>query len=123
MSQWILIDAQDQSVGRLATKIATILRGKDDPAFAPNRDPKRHVVVINCDGLPISDRRGEESVYRHTGYIGNLKEMKKKDLARTTLLERAVRGMLPRNTLGSTIFKRLHCYAGTEHPYNGQING
>ncbi len=123
MSQkWIQIDATGQNIGRLSTSIATKLMGKDLVDYAPNKDAGRSIVVINCAALPISERRGMELKYRHSGYLGNLKETKKKDIPGSKLLSEAVRGMLPKNKLGSTLLKRLHCYQGNEHPYQGQIN-
>lgn len=121
-SSWMETDASGQSLGRLATKIAGLLIGKDEITYAPHRDNGRHVVVVNCSALKISERRGAESAYRHSGYIGNLKETKKRLIAPTVLMSEAVRGMLPKNKLGTTMLRRLHCFAGKKHPYEGQIH-
>lgn len=122
MSEWIKLDAADQSIGRLATQIATLLMGKDQVEYARNRDNGRHIVVVNCAGLKISDRRATEVKYRHSGYLGNLKETKKGEIAPEILLSEAVRGMVPKNKLGVQMLKRLHCFNQEDHPYKGQIN-
>lgn len=122
MSEWIKLDATDQSVGRLATQIASMLMGKDQVEYARNRNNGRQIVVVNCAKLKLSDRRAAELKYRHTGYLGNLKETKKGEIAPEVRLSEAVRGMVPKNKLGVAMMKRLHCVSEQDHPYKGQIN-
>jgi large subunit ribosomal protein L13 len=123
MSQsWIEIDAAGQSVGRIATQVSTLLMGKDEVAYARNRDAGRNIVVLNCAQLRLSERRGSELKYRHSGYLGNLKETKKRDIAPSKLMSEAVRGMMPKNKLSAALLKRLHCVNEQDHPYKGQTN-
>ena len=119
---WIEIDATDQSVGRVATKVAGLLMGKDEVAYARNRDAGRNIVIINCAKLRQTERRGSELKYRHSGYLGNLKETKKRDISPSKLMSEAVRGMLPQNKLSRELLKRLHCVNTEEHPYKGQTH-
>ena len=121
---WVLIDAEGAILGRLATQIAAILRGKNKPQFTPNSDCGDFVVVINADKVQLSGNKADHKVYyRHTGYNGGLKA----ESFRTAMekhpeqvIERAVRGMLPKNTLGRKQLTKLKVYAGTEHPHAAQ---
>ena len=118
---WYKIDAKDQILGRLATKIAVLLRGKDKPSFALNLDCGDFVVVLNTDKVVLTGRKSEQKrYYSHSGYLGNLKtetvqDMNKKDP--TAILRIAVRGMLPKNRLQDSFMKRLKLVAGEEHTF------
>ena len=118
---WYLIDADGKILGRIATEIATLLRGKNTADFAPNRDDGNFVVVTNADKVILTGRKEEQKrYYRHTGYLGNLKtatvaDLRKKDP--TEILRQAVSGMLPHNRLQKVFMKRLKLYIGKEHPH------
>ncbi|MBS7158778.1 MAG: 50S ribosomal protein L13 [Collinsella phocaeensis] len=121
---WVLIDAEGAVLGRLATQIAMILRGKNKPQFTPNSDCGDFVVVINADKVQLTGNKADQKVYyRHSGYNGGLKAesfrvaMEKHP---EQVIERAVRGMLPKTTLGRAQLKKLKVYAGAEHPHAAQ---
>ena len=121
---WVLIDAEGAVLGRLATQIAMILRGKNKPQFTPNSDCGDFVVVINADKVQVTGNKADQKVYyRHSGYNGGLKAesfrvaMEKHP---EQVIERAVRGMLPKTTLGRAQLKKLKVYAGAEHPHAAQ---
>jgi large subunit ribosomal protein L13 len=122
--KWFLVDAQDQVLGRLATRVATILRGKHKATFAPHVDVGDHVVVINADKVHLTGRKMTDKMYRwHTGYIGGLREISAERMLRThpeRVIEWAVQGMLPKGRLGRAMFKKLKVYRGTEHPHAAQ---
>ena len=122
--KWVLIDAKDQIVGRLATKIASILRGKENPSFNTHNDTGDFVVVVNADQIKFTgDKELKEVYYRHTGFVGGLKAKKKSDILSAKpelVLERAVKGMLPHNTLGRAQLSKLKIYNGSEHPHTAQ---
>jgi large subunit ribosomal protein L13 len=122
--KWILVDAADQNLGRLASKIAQVLRGKHKPTFSPHLDGGDYVVVINADKIAVTGRKLDDKMYyRHTGYPGGIRETNLRGLlARhpTHALKFAVRGMLPKNRLGRRIIKKLKIYAGPEHPHQAQ---
>ena len=121
---WYVIDAEDMVLGRLASQIAMILRGKNKPTFTPHVDCGDFVIVINADKIRLTGRKLDQKVYRyHTGYPGGLKEIpyrklmeKKSDFA----LKEAVRRMLPKGPLGYKELKKLHVYTGAEHPHTAQ---
>lgn len=121
---WVIIDAQSQVLGRLASEIAKVIRGKNKPSFTPNVDCGDNVIVINSDKVRMTGRKMDEKVYtRHTGYPGGqrfttARQMKAK--SSTLLVEHAVRGMLPKNRLGRQLFKNLYIYPGAEHPHAAQ---
>lgn len=121
---WFLVDAKDKLVGRLAASIADILRGKNKPTFTPHVDTGDYVVVINSDELAISgNKASQKKYYRHTGYPGGIKcvdfaTLKKKNSP--AILKKAVRGMLPKNILGSHMLKKLKVYPGNQHPHEAQ---
>ena len=112
--KWYLIDAEGLVLGRLASQIAMILRGKNKPTYLPNQDLGDYVVVINTDKMVLTGKKLEQKLYRHhTGYAGNLKEMQYKDLMAKDspkALELAVKGMMPKNNLGREMLKKLHAY-------------
>lgn len=118
---WYLVDADGKILGRIATEIATLLRGKNTAEFAPNRDDGNFVVVTNADKVVLTGRKEDQKrYYRHTGYLGHLKtatvaDLRKKDP--TEMLRQAVSGMLPKNRLQQVFMKRLKLYAGSEHPH------
>lgn len=122
--QWHLVDADGKTLGRLATEVARRLRGKHKPEYTPNVDTGDYVVVINADKIHVTGRKMADKVYyRHTGYIGNLKSITlEKQLAKRpeTVIELAVKGMMPRGPLGRGMLKKLKVYSGGEHPHSAQ---
>ena len=122
--QWMLVDAADQVLGRLATRVASILRGKHKPTFAPHLDVGDHVIVINAEKVHLTGKKLRDKQYRwHTGYIGGLKEVSAETMLRThpdRVIEWAVEGMLPKNRLGRAMAKKLKVYRGAEHPHEAQ---
>ncbi len=121
---WYVVDAEGQTLGRLASSVATILKGKHKPIYSPAVDCGDFVVVVNADKIAVTGRRLEQKkYYRHSLYIGGLKEVSLRDQLQQhpeRVIESAVRGMLPKNTLGRKMFKKLKVYAGTEHPHQAQ---
>ncbi|GIS33274.1 MAG: 50S ribosomal protein L13 [Gammaproteobacteria bacterium] len=121
---WILIDAKDKTLGRLATKIAIRLRGKHKPEFSPNADLGDYVVVINSDFVNITgDKLKQKKYYRHTGFPGGIKEKSLGKVLEETseeAIRSAVKGMLPKNKLGRQILKKLKVYKDDTHPHNSQ---
>ena len=123
-SEWLLIDAQDQVLGRVASKAAHILRGKHKPTYTPHVDTGDFVVIINADKIRVTGKKlTDKEYYRHSGYPGGLKcetfeEAMEKHPER--VIEHAVKGMLPKNTLGRAMAKKLKVYAGAEHPHMAQ---
>src|SRR6267142_2758879 len=114
--KWYVVDAKGQVLGRLATQVATILRGKHKTTFAPHLDVGDHVVVLNAAKVHLTGRKLKDKRYRwHTGYIGGLK-----DVSAEQMLEWAVQGMLPKNRLGRAMAKKLKVYRGEEHPHSAQ---
>ncbi len=121
---WYVVDAEGQTLGRLASSVASILKGKHKPIYSPAVDCGDFVVVVNADKIAVTGRRLEQKkYYRHSLYIGGLKEISLRDQLQQhpeRVVESAVRGMLPKNTLGRKMFKKLKVYAGTEHPHQAQ---
>jgi large subunit ribosomal protein L13 len=122
--KWFVVDAEGQVLGRLATRVATVLRGKHKPTFTPHLDVGDHVVVINAEKVQLTGRKLKDKQYRwHTGYIGGLKEVSAETMLRThpdRVIEWAVEGMLPKNRLGRAMAKKLKVYRGAEHPHGAQ---
>ena len=122
--KWYVVDAEGQVLGRLATRVATVLRGKHKPTFSPHLDVGDHVVVINAAKVQLTGRKLKNKQYRwHTGYIGGLKEVNAETMLRThpdRVIEWAVEGMLPKNRLGRAMAKKLKVYRGAEHPHDAQ---
>jgi large subunit ribosomal protein L13 len=122
--KWYLVDAQDKVLGRLATRVATILRGKHKPYYTPHLDVGDHVVVVNAEKVHLTGRKLTDKVYRwHTGYIGHLREVSAEKMLRThpeRVIEWAVQGMLPKGRLGRAMAKKLKVYRGPEHPHAAQ---
>jgi large subunit ribosomal protein L13 len=122
--QWYVIDATDVVLGRLATQVATLLRGKHKPIFAPNVDTGDFVIVINADKVALTGNKLEQKkAYRHSGYPGGLRAMSYRELMEKRpdrAVEKAVKGMLPKNSLGRKMVKKLKVYAGSDHPHLAQ---
>lgn len=122
--KWYVIDAADQRLGRLATEIAMILRGKNKPTYTPHMDTGDFVVVINADKVAVTGRKPSQKLYRrHSGRPGGMKTETFNQLqARIPerIIEKAVKGMLPKNTLGRKLFTKLKVYAGSDHPHAAQ---
>ena len=122
--EWCVVDATDKTLGRLATELAHRLRGKHKPEFTPNMDTGDHMVVINAEKIKVTGNKLEDKMYyHHTGYIGNLKSINLGKLLEQhpeRVLQKAVKGMLPRNPLGRAVFRKLHVYAGPDHPHAAQ---
>lgn len=122
--QWLLVDAEGQTLGRLASKIAKLLRGKHKPNFTPHVDCGDNIVVINAEKVTLSGNKWDEKTYsRYTGYPGGqrfttAKELLEKNPGR--IVEKAVKGMLPKNKLGADLFRNLKVYVGTEHDQEAQ---
>ena len=122
--KWYVVDAGGKPLGRVASQVAAILRGKNKPIFTPNVDCGDYVIVINCDKVILTGKKLEKKFYRyHTGHIGGLKEVsykkimeEKSDMA----MQLAVKGMLPKNSLGRTMLKKLRVYKGAEHNHAAQ---
>ncbi len=121
---WYLVNAEGQTLGRLASQIASRLRGKHKPEYTPHVDTGDYIVVVNAEKIHVTGRKLKDKMYyKHTGYIGNLKKESLEHLmqrAPEKALERAVKGMLPRNPLGRQMFKKLRVFSGTEHPHQAQ---
>ena len=122
--EWLLIDAEGQSLGRLASKVAKLLRGKHKPNFTPHADCGDFVVVVNSDKINLTGKKWSEKVYeRYTGFPGGQRSVTAEQVHEknaTRLVERAVKGMLPKNKLGRAILKNLRVYEGTEHQQEAQ---
>ena len=124
--QWHTIDASDEVLGRLATRIATLLMGKHKPMFCRNLDVGDFVVVTNADKVKVTgDKARQKMYYRHSGYPGGLKSTSLEKMMQThptRVIEHAVKGMLPRNKLSAGMMKRLKVYVGDSHPHQGQVS-
>jgi large subunit ribosomal protein L13 len=122
--QWYVIDATDVVLGRLASQVATLLRGKHKPIFAPHVDTGDFVIVVNADKIVLTGNKLEQKkAYRHSGYPGGLRSVSYSELMEKRpdrAVEKAVRGMLPKNSLGRKMAKKLKVYAGAEHPHQAQ---
>ena len=122
--EWCVVDATDKTLGRLATELAHRLRGKHKPTFTPNMDTGDHMIVVNAEKIKVTGKKLDDKIYyRHTGYIGNLKSINLGKLLDThpeRAIEKAVKGMLPRNPLGRATYRKLHVYAGPDHPHTAQ---
>ena len=122
--QWIVIDAQDKVLGRLSTEVAKRIRGKHKTNFTPHVDCGDNVIVINSDKIRLTGNKWEDKVYvRHSGYPGGQKTTTPKQLmakSSTRIIEKAVKGMLPKNRLGRALFGNLYIYEGAEHPHEAQ---
>lgn len=122
--KWFVVDAEGQTLGRLATQIATVLRGKHKPVYNPSVDTGDYVVVVNAEKIHTTGRRlDQKKYYTHSGYVGGLTERTLREMLETRpdrVIHQAVRGMLPKNALGRKMMKKLKVYAGPEHPHEAQ---
>tara|TARA_B100000902_G_C27112705_1_gene814462 strand:- start:54 stop:482 length:429 start_codon:yes stop_codon:yes gene_type:complete len=121
---WWVVDANGKTLGRLATEIARRLRGKHKPEYTPHVDTGDYVVVVNAEKIGLTgDKENKKIYWRHTGYPGGIKGISAGKLREThpeRMIEKAVKGMLPRNPLGRAMYRKLKVYAGTDHPHGGQ---
>ena len=122
--EWYIVDAEGKTLGKLASSVAQILRGKHKPIYSPHLDTGDYVIVINADKIRVTGKKLEQKIYyRHSGYPGGLKKIMLRDLLEkhpTRVIQYAVRGMLPKNRLGRKMFKKLKVYAGSTHPHAAQ---
>ncbi|MEX2325048.1 MAG: 50S ribosomal protein L13 [Nitriliruptoraceae bacterium] len=122
--EWFIIDADGQTLGRLATRVATVLRGKHKPTFAPHMDMGDHVIIINADKIVLSGTKSEQKLYHsHSGFPGGIKSVPFARMLQrrpADVVERAVQGMLPKNKLGNAMGRKLRVYPGAEHPHEAQ---
>ena len=122
--EWFVVDASGRTLGRLATEIARVLRGKHKPVYSPSVDTGDYVIVVNAEKVRVTGRKmDQKTYYRHSGYPGGLKAITLRNLLQrnpTRPIEHAVRGMLPRSRLGRRQFKKLRVYAGPDHPHAAQ---
>ena len=124
MQEWFVVDADGKTLGRFAAEIAHRLRGKHKPEYTPHVDTGDYIVVLNADKVRVSGNKSKNKIYySHSGYPGGLKSItfeKLLDKAPERILEKAVKGMLPKNSLGRAMFRKLKVYAGSEHPHTAQ---
>ncbi len=123
--RWHVVDATDQVLGRLATRVATLLRGKHNPMFTPHVDMGDFVVIVNAEKVKLTGRKLSQKVYyRHSGWTGSLRMTTPERVLESThpewLIQSAVRGMLPKNSLGRKLFRKLKVYSGPQHPHAAQ---
>lgn len=122
--KWYVVDAADCTLGRLASEIAKVLRGKNKPQFTPHIDTGDYVIVINAEKIAVTGKKLEQKIYyRHSDYVGGMKEQtlkEKLDKKPESVIELAVKGMLPKGPLGREMIKKLYVYAGNEHPHAAQ---
>lgn len=123
-AKWYLIDGTNKTLGRLASEVANILRGKHKPQYTPHIDTGDFVIIVNADKITVTGSKETDKIYHHhTGYPSGLRSISFKDMMKkhpTRAIEKAVRGMLPHNTLGDQQFQKLKVYAGAEHPHQAQ---
>ena len=121
---WFLIDAEDKTLGRLATEVARRLRGKHKAIYTPHVDTGDYIVIINAEKVRVTGNKAKDKIYyTHSGYMGGLKQINFQDLIKKAperVIEKAVKGMLPKNSLGRTMFRKLKVYAGKEHGHAAQ---
>jgi large subunit ribosomal protein L13 len=122
--EWVIVDAEGQALGRLGSKVAKILRGKNKPSFTPHADCGDNVIVINAEKVLLTGKKMADKIYiRHTGYPGGQRQQTATELLAKfpeRLVEKAVKGMLPKNKLGRKLYTNLHVVIGTEHKYEAQ---
>jgi large subunit ribosomal protein L13 len=121
---WVLVDAKDQVLGRVASQVARVLRGKHKASYTPNVDMGDHVIVINADKVRMTGKKwNDRLIFSYSGYPGGQRELTPKMISGKNpakLVEHSVRGMLPKNSIGRQIFRSLHVYVGTDHPHTAQ---
>lgn len=122
--KWYVIDAEDKTLGKIASEVASILRGKKKPIYTPHVDTGDYVIVINAEKVRVTGKKEEQKIYkRHSGYPGGLKETTLRELRAKKpeeIIRHAVKGMMPKGKLGRQMFKKLKVYAGPEHPHTAQ---
>ena len=122
--EWLIVDATDQTVGRLASQVAAILRGKHKPTFTPHMDCGDNVIIINAEKIKFTGNKLTDKIYyRHTNHPGGLKQETAKEIlnkAPERILEKAIKGMLPKNKLGRKMYRNLYVYVGNNHPHEAQ---
>jgi len=122
--EWLLVDANGKTLGRLATQLADILRGKNKPTYTPHVDTGDYVIVVNAEKIVLTGNKLDQKMYwRHTGYPGGIKGKTAKQMLATKpdeVIRKAVKGMLPKNNLARTMLKKLKIYASAEHPHEAQ---
>ncbi len=122
--KWYVVDAAGQTLGRLASEVAAILRGKHKPIYTPHVDTGDHVIIVNADKIELTGKKLADKIYyRHTGYVGGIKQRTALEMRTERpekMIELAIKGMLPKNRLGRKMFKKLHVYRGPEHPHQAQ---
>jgi len=122
--KWLIVDANGQTIGRLASEVASILRGKHKPIYTPHVDTGDHVIIINAEKVEFTGKKlQDKKYYNHSGWAGGLRERtaaEMRDKYPRELLERTIKGMIPHNRLGRQMVKKLHVYAGSEHPHQAQ---
>lgn len=122
--KWYVVDAADQTLGRLASQVATVLRGKNKPTYTPSMDIGDYVIIVNADKIKVTGKKLDQKIYyRHSDYVGGMKETTLKELLAKKpedVIKFAVKGMLPKGPLGRQMIKKLHVYAGPEHNHAAQ---
>ena len=122
--KWYVVDAADQTLGRLTSQVAAILRGKNKPTFTPNVDTGDYVIVINAEKIKVTGKKLDQKIYySHSDYVGGMKETTLREMMNKKpekVIELAVKGMLPKGPLGRQMIKKLHVYAGAEHGHEAQ---
>ena len=122
--KWYVVDAEGKTLGRLASEVASVLRGKNKPTFTPHIDTGDYVIIVNADKIKVTGKKLDQKVYyRHSGYVGGIKETTLKEMLNKhpeRVIEFAVKGMLPKGPLGRSMIKKLHVYAGPEHEQQAQ---
>ncbi len=122
--EWYVVDAAGQTLGRLASRVARVLRGKHKPIYSPSVDTGDYVIVVNAEKIHVTGRKLDQKIYyRHSGYPGGIKQITLRNLLQkrpTRVIEHAVKGMLPKNRLGRRMLRKLKVYAGPEHPHAAQ---
>ena len=122
--KWYVVDAEGQTLGRLASNVANVLRGKNKPIYTPNIDTGDYVIVINAEKIKVTGKKMDQKMYwHHTEYVGHHKEFSLRQMLQDhpeRVVEHAVKGMLPKGSLGREMYGKLHVYAGSEHPHAAQ---
>ena len=122
--KWYVVDATDMTLGRLASEVAKVLRGKNKPIFTPHIDTGDYVIVVNAENIKVTGKKLDQKVYySHSDYVGGMKETTLREMLAKKperVIELAVKGMLPKGPLGRTMIKKLHVYTGAEHPHAAQ---
>ncbi len=122
--KWYVVDAEGKTLGRLAAEVASVLRGKNKPTFTPHVDTGDYVIVVNAEKVKVTGKKLDQKIYyHHSDYVGGMKETNLREMMQkkpVTVIEHAVKGMLPKGPVGSQMYKKLFVYAGPEHPHQAQ---